>query len=630
MDTRRAWWLSAALLGQGCFLFHGPGEAHGRPEVDAATPIDAARAQDAGPPAHDAGARDAGPLLPFRALAPENGAMTGSVHAERSLTPTFWWREAELFGGGYYELEVDDSCDRTSFRECGFPSVEARAQTTATKHTLESPLPVSRSAPVGTRYYWRVRVCSHGGEMCAPFTEVRYVDVGRMRNDYDGDGYAEVVIGTRSSSPSPEGDGESRAYVYRGGPAGIVAGSRRSLYMLGSPSSSAPSDDLFGGLLAAVGDVDGDGFSDLAVGASEGGLHWDGEGLEYPDAGYVRLYLGSAGGIDPAAPIRWIDAPNFARHRIHHLRALGDLDGDGYADVAVGDPNHTGGEGGGVLIAWGGAGVGEERTWIESPIIGDSATYFANLTSALGDVDGDGYVDLSVVSVGAEQDLTEWIVRGGRGRRLEAPVMVAHYPHHVSRCMGIYGGRDMNGDGIAERVAVTYEYEGGDVSSMISRVLGSYREGLVRTPDARMHFTRAEHRWGLVEAGDWWTNPLVAADRDGDGTSELYLPGYGSGPNGAARPAIVAIVDVGGRLERAHELTIPEPAGIDAALASGFGGPMAAGDVDGNGFEDLVICAHSPEDVDGCWVYYSGRGTSPAPTELRPEPGHDEFGISAT
>src|SRR4051812_7475310 len=188
------------------------------------------------------------------ALRPWNGETTGSVHAAAALRPRFQW--SAVPGATGYELQVDDSCPATGFAGCAFPSPELYARdlaATATTFTPGSNLPVSTAQPVGRRYFWRVRACHDAG--CSPWSPVRYVDVGRMAQDLNGDGFADLVVG---ADPGPPGSG--RFYLYWG-KSGTLSAAPDLMMTMGEMA------DGFGYALDAAGDVNADGYGDLIVSA---------------------------------------------------------------------------------------------------------------------------------------------------------------------------------------------------------------------------------------------------------------------------------------------------------------------------------------------------------------------------
>ena len=158
------------------------------------------------------------PSVP-RPLLPWNGALTGSLHAPDSmgvLRPDFRWRAAA--GGACaspaYEIQLDDSCSTPGFAACTFPSPEVDADGIAELDWRPaSDLAVDDGPPVGRRYYWRVRACC--GVCCSDWSVPRYVDVGRVENDFNGDGWSDVVIGAPQESSESAQPG--RAYMFLGG-----------------------------------------------------------------------------------------------------------------------------------------------------------------------------------------------------------------------------------------------------------------------------------------------------------------------------------------------------------------------------------------------------------------------------
>ncbi|RME23544.1 MAG: hypothetical protein D6798_13315, partial [Deltaproteobacteria bacterium] len=152
--------------------------------------------------------------------------------------------------------------------------------------------------------------------------------------DLDGDGYDEVVIGADGLG-GPETAGRGMALVWRGAATGPGGQPDQVL-------SDDTDDSMFGSAVEGAGDVDGDGFDDLVVGRPA----WSGD---YPHEGGIVLFLGSADG--PLPEPAWtagsgVSADDRGGSWIGlglALAAAGDVDLDGYADLAVGVSN-VGGE----------------------------------------------------------------------------------------------------------------------------------------------------------------------------------------------------------------------------------------------------------------------------------------------
>ncbi|MCB9758891.1 MAG: FG-GAP repeat protein [Alphaproteobacteria bacterium] len=215
--------------------------------------------------------------------------------------------------------------------------------------------------------------------------------------DVDGDGYDDVVVGSMA-----EDDIAGAAYVYYGSAAGLDLSREQRLI-----ASDRRGGSYFGWALAGAGDVDGDGYADVVVGAP----HADAAG---ETSGEVYLFYGSASGVDLSREQPLIvEATGAGAFLGESVEGVGDIDQDGYADVVVGahrsDANVV--EGGAVVVFHGSAsGVDEARTEVIFAR-GTAAQYdqFGNDVAGAGDVDGDGYDDLII---GASEDTIRGVQTG--------------------------------------------------------------------------------------------------------------------------------------------------------------------------------------------------------------------------
>ena len=151
--------------------------------------------------------------------------------------------------------------------------------------------------------------------------------------------YARFRLSTDSAADDPTGvaaDGEVEDYVVtiNGQSNGLPSGTVK----IASDTNGGPTladADQFGGAVCSLGDLNGDGVPDLAVGAPGDGIVGDGSG------GAVHvLFMNSNGTVDSSQKIAngIGGGPTLADHDLFgsSICTLGDLDADGVTDLAVG------------------------------------------------------------------------------------------------------------------------------------------------------------------------------------------------------------------------------------------------------------------------------------------------------
>lgn len=487
-------------------------------------------------------AHDVAPALdPPRPIGPLS---TATVTSQR---PTFHWSPA----AGSVGARIYLCRDRALTRGC---------ETADANGTSWRP---TRALSAGV-WFWGLRARA-GALLGARMSPVWQIVVGARSApidtswgstlDLDGDGYAEIAVG----SPFAAGS-KGRVYIYRGGPAGPGAD---PAYTLASPNSS---DVEFGGSVASAGDVNGDGFADLLV----KGFTADRSSI------YLHVYLGGAAGV-AALPIARLSTPHRSLDTTGDL--VGDFNGDGYADLLVGAALHFGGpsgtaespslglrvplaDGGEAIQAISGAGdinsdgladiaVSTSTTTAEgwqgrlhvyqgaravpgpdrSPSFsveksgGDPTTTFGTRLASAGDVNGDGFADLFVTETESHRSITA--VKLYLGSRTE----VLFLPADTTNSVAFASPGDLDGDGFTDIVvgsAVTalgdpprvYIYRGaqGNTAAELARVVAGQRVLMSPGPSADSVFG--------VEVG--------TADVNGDGLADLFVRDTGANDDAGA------------------------------------------------------------------------------------------------
>jgi hypothetical protein len=207
--------------------------------------------------------------------------------------------------------------------------------------------------------------------------------------DVNGDGYADVVVGAfLNRGAFVHATGAGKAYLYQGGPSGL---STSSVWT----AAGATPNNYFGYSVATAGDVNGDGYADVVVGAYLSITQPGAEILYFAGTAYV--YLGGPGGLSTTAV--WTAVGQVGGGRFgYSVATAGDINGDGYADVVVGAFGEANFTGKAYLYLGGPGGLGTDAAWNAAGEAGGARSGYSVATA--GDINGDGYADVVVGSWG--------------------------------------------------------------------------------------------------------------------------------------------------------------------------------------------------------------------------------------
>ena len=416
--------------------------------------------------------------------------------------------------------------------------------------------------------------------------------------DVNGDGYADLLVSAKAFNGSLY---DARALAFYGSANGLSATPDWSV------TNDQP-DSQFGRVLAPAGDVNGDGYDDVLVGAP---YFDDGENT---DAGRAYLYYGSATGLS-TTPGWTADGGDYVSYFSSGLGGAGDVNGDGYDDVVVGetywtDPE-TGDWGRVSLFLGSSSGPGETAAWTAQ----GNPTYgrFGAPTTGAGDVNGDGYDDILIAEPSfwgdQDQEGRVYLYHGGPDGPSAQPDWIdegdqdnAYYGNAMS------GAGDVNGDGYDDVIIGAWYFDDEDFNEGRAYVYHGGATGLSAEPDWLAEGDQYTARFGVsVDAagdanGDGYDDVLVGADAIDNGQmteGRGYL--FAGGPDGVGASPILTVE---GDQEEAY-------------FARAVAGP---GDVDGNGIPELAFGAPNydwAETDDGIVLVQEAGATSPLPT---PEP----------
>jgi hypothetical protein len=431
---------------------------------------------------------------------------------------------------------------------------------------------------------WQVSVTGPGGD-----TAPEGLAWG-TNADFDGDGYSDLA----AAAPFLSRPG-NRVYVFRGSPTGVITGGRVTL--------DAPEPNgQFGFGSAAVGDVNGDGFSDLVVGAP---------GL-LNNTGRAYLYFGSARGVADRPGVVF-DSPDGPDGYFGiAVTGGGDFNRDGYADIAI--AANRAGMGGRVHIYYGGPEGPAPRAAlsVQGPMV--MFTRFGSALANAGDLDGDGDSDLVVGADGYDSFGGRLYVYSGTPTGLNPTPRTYDRPQGGQFGIAVAGVGDVNGDGFPDVAAGATTLDAGRGQLVVYHGGRMGLPAMVNTeingPDSQMaDFGGAIAGAGDLD-GDGFCDLVTSAARLDDFTGRAYV--YRGGAMGI----------VPGSVQRLE---------IMNALRGYFGGAMVGPrDFDNDGAGDFAVAAERTMTFTGTVATYRGTpmGAAPSTVLVGPDGVVSRFGFS--
>ena len=495
--------------------------------------------------------------------------------------------------------------------------------------------------------------------------------------DVNGDGYDDLIIGARFADPNGDTSGET--YVVYGGASAPGTGGMLDLSALDGTNgfilNGIDAFDWSGFSVSSAGDVNGDGYDDLIIGAYLADPNGDSSAGET----YVVYGGASAPGTGGMLDLSALDGTNgFILNGIdafdrsgRSVSSAGDVNGDGYDDLIIGaryaDPNGDGSAGETYLV-YGGASAPGGGMLDLSALDGtngfvlngiDADDRSGGSVSSAGDVNGDGYDDLIIGAYradpnGASYAGETYVVYGGAsapgaGGMLDLSALDGSNGFVLNGIdaynwsgWSVSSAGDVNGDGYDDLIIGAYRADPNGASYAGETYVvygGASAPGAGGMLDLSALDGTNSFVLNGIDAGDFSGFSVSSAgDVNGDGYDDLIIGARYADPNGNSSGETYVVYGgasasgTGGMLDLSaldgtNGFTL---AGIDADDQSGFS-VSSAGDVNGDGYDDLIIGAYRA-DPNGnnsgeTYVVYGGAtGTeSTAPITAQGTAAADNF-----
>nr|WP_298937103.1 FG-GAP-like repeat-containing protein [uncultured Dyadobacter sp.] len=405
--------------------------------------------------------------------------------------------------------------------------------------------------------------------------------------DVDGDGFSDVMAGARLYSNGQYLEGA--AFIFKGSAGGLVTANPTVI-------ESNQIDARLGHALSSAGDVNGDGFSDIALGAYQYDKGSSNEGV-------VMIHLGSPNGVS-LAPSQTLESDQTEAQFGISVACAGDVNGDGFADLIIGSRYYDKGqvnEGAAFIYQGSSAGLNPVPLSVLESNQGDA--WLGSAVAPAGDVNGDGFSDVIIGSCaydsGQKDEGAAFIWFGGAKSIQSSNYSIIENNQVVSGSgYSVANAGDVNGDGYSDILVGAYLFDNGQSAEGVAFLYYGSPAGIMLNTGKLLECNQAGAAFGRVAS---------AGDINGDGYGDVLVgaPSFDNGQNNEGSVFIFhgSAGGLGGIVTT-----------IESDITDAFMGNAvsSAGDVNGDGFDDIIIGAENLTngqlDEGGIYIFLGSEG----------------------